>query len=82
MVKITVCVGSACHLRGAHGVLKAFIALVDKYKVDACVEIEGHFCQGYCTQGVVVTINDEVITNVSRDKVYDIFSNKVLELCE
>jgi NADH-quinone oxidoreductase subunit G len=78
MTKISICVGSACHLRGAHGVLSAFTMLVNKYKVDAVVDIEGCFCQGKCTDGVVISINDEIITNVSKDKVYDIFAEKVL----
>lgn len=78
MVRISICVGSACHLRGAHGVLAAFIALVDRYNVQGSVDIEGNFCQGRCTEGVVIKINDEIITNVSKDQVYDIFMNKVL----
>lgn len=78
MTKISICVGSACHLRGAHGVLSAFSLLIDKYKVNAAVDIEGCFCQGMCTEGVVIKINDEIITNVSREKVYSIFAEKVL----
>lgn len=79
MTKISICVGSACHLRGAHGVLSAFDMLVNKYKVNAVVDIEGNFCQGMCTEGVVIKINDEIITNVSKEKVYDIFVEKVLK---
>lgn len=78
MTKISICIGSACHLCGAHSVLDAFIALVEKYDVAAVVDIEGNFCQGSCTKGVVVKINDEMITNVSKDKVHGIFLDKVL----
>lgn len=78
MVKISICIGSACHLRGAHGVLGAFTSLVEKHGVQATVEIEGNFCRGLCTEGVVIKINDEIITNVSKEKVYDIFMEKVV----
>ncbi|KYZ77587.1 NADH dehydrogenase [Anaerosporomusa subterranea] len=78
MVKISICIGSACHLRGAHNVLNAFTSLVEKYDTQAVVDIEGNFCQGRCTEGVVIKIDDEVITNVSKDKVHDIFVDKVL----
>jgi NADH-quinone oxidoreductase subunit G len=78
MVKISICIGSACHLRGAHSVLDAFISLVEKYDAQAVVDIEGNFCQGRCTEGVVIKVDDEIITNVSKDKVHDLFLDKVL----
>lgn len=78
MVRIAICVGSACHLHGAHGVLEAFKNLIDKYQVCAKVDLGGSFCQGHCTEGVVVRIDDELITNVSRENVYDLFIRKVM----
>ncbi|MBP2626140.1 MAG: hypothetical protein H6Q68_851 [Firmicutes bacterium] len=78
MISISVCVGSACHLRGAHGVLRAFNLLLEKYQVSGEVDVAGNFCRGFCTEGVVIKINDEIITNVSKDKVHDIFMKKVL----
>lgn len=78
MVNISVCVGSACHLRGAHGVLDAFKTLIEKYHVQGKVDMEGSFCQGRCTEGVVIKINDEIITNVSKEKVHEIFVRYVI----
>lgn len=78
MVRISVCVGSACHLRGAHAIVEAFSNLIDKYHVEAKVDLEGNFCQGRCTEGVVIRINDEVITQVAKEKVHAIFVEKVL----
>jgi len=79
MVTIAICIGSACHLRGAHGVLGAFSALLEKYQISATIDLEGNFCQGRCTEGVVIKIDDEVITNVSQEKVFAIFQEKVLK---
>ncbi|TCL35803.1 thioredoxin-like protein [Anaerospora hongkongensis] len=78
MVVISICIGSACHLKGAHGVLNAFAALLQKYQVQGTVDIEGSFCQGRCTEGVVIKIGDEIITNVAKEKVHEIFTQKVL----
>ncbi|WP_425061216.1 hypothetical protein SCACP_20010 [Sporomusa carbonis] len=78
MIKISICFGSACHLRGAYNVLNAFRTLIDKYQVPSEIDIEGDFCQGKCTEGVVIKVNDEIITNVAKEKVYDIFMEKVL----
>lgn len=79
MTKIAICIGSACHLRGAHGVLSAFSALVEKYRISANIDLEGNFCQGRCTEGVVIKIDDEIITHVSQEKVFTIFQEKVLK---
>lgn len=76
--RISVCLGSACHLRGSRAVLAAFSALVARHKLEVILTLEGHFCTDRCTKGVVVTIDDEVITGVTREQVYDIFMEKVL----
>lgn len=79
MIKISICFGSACHLRGAYDVLDAFRYLLDKHQVHGTIDLEGGFCQGRCTEGVVIRINDEVITYVTKDNVNSIFQQKILE---
>ncbi|HWR55000.1 MAG TPA: NAD(P)H-dependent oxidoreductase subunit E [Negativicutes bacterium] len=78
MCVISICVGSACHLRGSHDVLNMFEFLIEQYQVDATVSLEGNFCQERCTEGVVIKIDDEVITNVDKTKVFTLFAEKVL----
>ena len=78
MITISICVGSACHLKGAHGVLHAFATLLDKHQVAGKIDMEGSFCQGRCTEGVVIKINDEMITNITKDQVYNFFLTRVL----
>lgn len=79
-MKISICFGSACHLRGAYGVLHAFQVLFDRYKLPGDIDMEGHFCQGRCNEGVVIKINDEIITDVKVENVNAIFQQKVLRL--
>jgi NADH-quinone oxidoreductase subunit G len=78
MVVISICVGSACHLRGSYDVLEMFKLLIDQYKAEATVILEGSFCQERCTEGVVIKINDELITNIDKSKVFNLFAEKVL----
>ena len=78
MVTISVCLGSACHLKGANAVLDAFLALVAKHQSQAVVQLAGAFCQSHCTEGVVVQIDDLVITHVSKDQVHQLFAKYVL----
>ena len=78
MVTISVCLGSACHLKGANGVLDAFLALIERYQVQAQVQMAGNFCQGRCTEGVVVQIDDLLLTQVTKDQVFELFTKYVL----
>ena len=78
MITISVCLGSACHLKGANAVLDAFLALIDRYQAQAKVQMAGNFCQGRCTEGVVVQINDLILTNVTKDQVFELFTKYVL----
>jgi NADH-quinone oxidoreductase subunit G len=59
-------------------VLNAFKSLIEQYQVDAIVSLEGNFCQERCTEGVVIKIDDEVITNIDKSKVFALFTEKVL----
>lgn len=79
MIEIAICVGSACHLKGAYQVMQAFKALLELHRLEGkVVELKGAFCQGQCTEGVVVHIAGERLTGVSKDKVYALFQDKVL----
>ena len=80
MITVSVCLGSACHLKGANGVLEAFLALIEKHQAQASVQMAGNFCQGRCTEGVVVQIDDHLLTNVTRDQVHEIFLKYILKI--
>ena len=80
MITVSVCLGSACHLKGANGVLEAFLALIEKHQAQASVHMAGSFCQGRCTEGVVVQIDDQLLTNVTRDQVHEIFFKYILKI--
>lgn len=64
---IQICMGSACHLKGAPLIAQAFQAELDKRAKtgDVLVDLGGAFCQSQCIDGVVVRINGETYTHVT-----------------
>lgn len=64
---IQICMGSACHLKGAPLIAQAFQAELDKRTKsgEVVVDLGGAFCQSQCIDGVVVRINGETYTRVT-----------------
>ena len=76
-MKITVCIGSSCHLKGSRKIVEVLQDLVRTNNLDDKVELGGTFCIGKCQQGVCVTIDGEVFS-VSPDTVEQFFNENVL----
>jgi len=77
-MKISVCIGSACHLKGSYNVLNSLQQLVEEYKLTDKVEINASFCLGLCSQAVSVKIDDREVQSVSSAMVRDFFARNVL----
>lgn len=58
-MKITICIGSSCHLKGSRQVVERLQALISENALTDKVELGGTFCMGKCQQGVCVTVDDE-----------------------
>ena len=58
MLKITVCIGSSCHIKGSRQVVEQLQYLISENNLGDKVELGGTFCMGKCQQGVCVTVND------------------------
>ena len=76
-MKVTVCIGSSCHLKGSRQVVEEFQYLISENKLGDKVELSGTFCMGKCQEGVCVTADDKFFS-VSPDTVDDFFKNNVL----
>lgn len=77
-MKITVCIGSSCHLKGSRQVVEQLQALIAENDLGDKVELSATFCLGNCQQGVCVTV-DEEFYSVSPDTVNDFFAEAVLK---
>ena len=76
-MKISVCVGSACHLKGSRAVLDRLHQLVDENNLRDKVRIVSMFCIGKCQQGVCVTVDDRFYS-VSPDTVRSFFETEIM----
>ena len=76
-MKITVCIGSSCHVKGSRLVVEQLQKLISENKLEDKVELGGTFCLGECQKGVCVTVDDKFFS-VSPDTVNDFFTENVL----
>lgn len=76
-MKITVCIGSSCHIKGSRRVVEQLQQLIADNNVADKVELGGTFCLGQCQKGVCVMVDDS-FHSVSPEGVSDFFANEVL----
>ena len=57
-MKVTVCIGSSCHIKGSRQVVEQLQYLIHENHLEDKVELSGTFCMGKCQQGVCVTVDD------------------------
>lgn len=76
-MKITVCIGSSCHLKGSRKVVELLQDLIRTNNIEDKVELGGTFCLGNCQKAVCVTVDGELFS-VSPDTVNQFFNDNVL----
>ena len=76
-MKVTVCIGSSCHIKGSRQVVERLQELVAEKPVGDSVELAGTFCMGKCQQGVCVTVENRFYS-VSPETVDDFFDKKIV----
>lgn len=76
-MKVTVCIGSSCHLKGSRGVVEGLQNLIASNNLQEKVELGGTFCMNNCQNGVCVTIDNKSFS-VSPDTVEDFFNKEIL----
>lgn len=77
-MKVTVCIGSSCHIKGSRQVVERLQQLISEHGLKDRVELAGSFCMGRCQQGVCVTVDDE-LHSVSPESVSDFFDENILK---
>ncbi|MEE1187109.1 MAG: (2Fe-2S) ferredoxin domain-containing protein [Acutalibacteraceae bacterium] len=75
-MKVTVCIGSSCHIKGSRQVVEQIQYFISKNNLGDKVELGGTFCMGKCQQGVCVTVDDEFYS-VTPDTVEEFFENNI-----
>ena len=79
MLKVVVCIGSSCHLKGSRQIIENWQNNLNINSLNDEVELSGTFCMGKCnSDGVSVKINDEYFT-VKPENASDFFNKQILK---
>jgi NADH:ubiquinone oxidoreductase subunit E len=84
-VKVTVCVGSSCHIRGSRELLKRFDKIIKDEGLDrevALTEVTlyGSFCMDRCGESMNWRFQDEDISSTNVDEAEATLRNKLAEV--
>ena len=77
-MRVTICIGSACHLKGSREVISKMQALVAQNGLGRNVDLNGAFCSGNCVkEGVCVTVDWELYS-VKPEETEAFFEKEIL----
>lgn len=75
-MRITVCIGSSCHIKGSRQVVTGLQKLIADNGLADKVDLGGTFCMGQCQKGVCVSVDDTVYS-VTPETVEAFFNEHV-----
>ena len=75
-MKVTVCIGSSCHIKGSRQVVEKLEQLIEANNLSDKVVLAGVFCMGTCQQGVCVKVDDEFFS-VSPETAEQFFNDEI-----
>ena len=75
-MKVTVCIGSSCHIKGSRQVVEQLQDLIAQNDLGDKVELGGTFCMGQCQKGVCVTV-DDTFYSVSPESAGEFFEENI-----
>ncbi len=76
-MKVTICIGSSCHLKGSRQIVEQLQYLVAENNLKDQVELGGTFCMGNCVNGVNVTLDDKLYS-LTPETTKDFFEKEIL----
>lgn len=76
-MKITVCIGSSCHLKGSQTIVEQLQRLMRERDLADRVTLGGAFCMGHCMAGVCVRIDGDLYS-LKPEGVAAFFENEII----
>lgn len=76
-MRVSICIGSACHLKGSREVIQKLQGLVAANGLEHKVDLNGDFCSGNCVKGVCVTVDGELFT-VKPETAEEFFHKEIM----
>ena len=59
-MKVQICIGSSCHVRGSKQVIETLMKLTKEHEKEVEIELSGSFCMGACSKGVSIRIGEQI----------------------
>jgi len=78
MLTTHVCVGSSCYLKGSQEIVDIYCRLIKEHSLQDNVQLKGAFCLKNCSFGITIMIEEEIISEVTRENCEQIFKDKIL----
>ena len=66
-MKVTICIGSACHVKGAPDIIRTMQDIVTEYNLQKKIDLSGSFCMGTCMDGVCVDVDGELFSVIPEN---------------
>ena len=77
-MKIIVCIGSSCHLKGSRLVVEKLQELIAENKLEDKVSLCGSFCMNNCINGVTVEI-DKKLYSLQPESTKAFFEEEIMK---
>lgn len=77
-MKLSICIGSSCHIKGAYPVIEDFRRYIKQYGIADQVELKANFCAGHCQHAVSVIVDDQPCRQVTPLETRTFFETYVL----
>ena len=76
-MRVTICIGSACHLKGSREIIQELQTLVSQNGLGDKVDLNGSFCIGNCVNGVCVTL-DGTLFSLTPENTKEFFETEIM----
>ncbi|MBR2496466.1 MAG: (2Fe-2S) ferredoxin domain-containing protein [Clostridia bacterium] len=76
-MKITVCIGNSCHIKGSRLIVQQLQTLIEENNLQDKVSLNGTFCMGRCQKEVSVSV-DEELYSLTPENTKEFFEKYVL----
>lgn len=82
MIELSVCIGSACHINGAHNVVATFQHMIEKHGLHDKINFNASFCMKECSAvGVSVMVNGKQ-ERITPENAKAFFKENILSLVD
>lgn len=79
-MKIEICVGSSCYLKGSNEIIELITSEIKKEKLEDIITLTGCFCAGKCNRiGVTIIVDEEIYTGVTTQNFKEFWNDKILK---